>query len=77
MAAELGARKSATFLRLPDKKGKPGQKALQRMDSMQFGVGPQLFLTLPCVFAITASLVKPSALSVLADTSPHSKQEMS
>ena len=38
VAAELGMRKSATNLRLPDKKGKPEQKALQRIDNMQVGV---------------------------------------
>ncbi len=35
-AQHLGARTS--FLRAPDKKGKPGQKGLSRVDSMQFSV---------------------------------------
>ena len=37
-AAQLGARPS--YLRMPDKKGKPGQKGIARVDSMSFAVRP-------------------------------------
>ena len=74
-------RKSATNLRLPDKKGKPKQKALQRIDNMQVGVRPQLGLPSPAplvCFCTRASLLKPYSLQCCLDvpTQPSAEKQM-